>query len=359
VADAEKDKARKENAAMIKVALKKAAAKDGDGNPKWVGFAFSPGDKPDDHILMISPRKKGPALSKDLLKAAAKDKSRSGSPKVGFGMATVGKSGGKMVVWIEYIKKLAGAERKMNEALKLMHLPFIVKLREEAEEGEAPPAPPAPGDEEEDETEEDGADEGATGDDKAASTGDEDDEDSAGGDAAPEEDEEEEEPEGEDEASAPSAPAQPAAAAQPAASPAPSAPQAASTPFKAGADTWGKTRSFMSANVAKFKAAVEKEYQNEPPALQAQIKQALGKLDATLEKFDGRLEASLHKAHEAKDDAARKAELANSKKIIADYLKHMASDPLIGHLDKNPFGVDMNLKLVLTKSLTQLAKTVS
>lgn len=78
-----------------------------------------------------------------------------------------------------------------------------------------------------------------------------------------------------------------------------------------------------------------------------------------MEKFDSRLEQSLSKAHESQDDAARKAELANSKKIIADYLKFMASEPLIGHLDNNPFGVSMNFKATLTASLTQLAKRVS
>ena len=364
--DPAKEKARKANIQVMKVALKKAMTKDSDGNPKWVGFAFSAGAAAADHVFMMSPRKKGAAVSKDLLKAAAKDNKGGGAPKICFGMATVGKSAGKAVIWLEYVKKLGGAERKMNEALKLMHLPFTVKPRDEADPGDAPPpAPPVAGEEDEDaregDTEEtggeeaDGADDFDFGGDHADDRNDEQEGDE-------EEGEDEEEDEGEEDAAQPAAPAapQPASAPQaPATDAAAAQPAPAATPYKTGADTWSKVRSLMTANVAKFKAAVLKEYQDEPPALQAQISQALGKLDAMLEKFDNRLEQSLQKAHEAKDEAARKAELANSKKIIADYLKHMASEPLIAHLDKNPFGVDMNLKLVLTKSLTNLARTVS
>ncbi len=356
------EKARKENIQKFKIALKKAATKDNSGNPKWVGFAFSPGDAPPHHFFMMSPRKKGPALSKDLLKAVAKESKGGGTaPKICFGMATVGKADGKAVIWLEYIKKLGGAERKMNEALKFMHIPFLVKPRDEDDSGAAPAAP-GPDTGEEDEDGDDDLDLAASGEDEGDDTEEAQGDEEEAGDDEEDDDEGKGEENGDDAGQPPAAETeQPgpavAAAAQPTAAAPPSTPAAA--PFKAGADVWSKTRTLMRGNVAKFKAAVQQEYKDEPPELQTRITQALGKLDGMLEKFDSRLEESLHKAHDAKDDASRKAELANSKKIIADYLKYMASEPMINHLDKNPFGVDMNIKLVLTKSLTGLARTVS
>lgn len=350
--DPAKEKARKANIVVIKTAIRKAAVPNSDGTPKWVGFAFSPGDKPEHHTFMMNPRKKGPQVSKLLLKELAKDSKGGPAPRLCFGQATVGKAGGKRVIWIEYLKKLGGAERKMNEALKYMHLPFIVKLREEDDTGEAPPAP-APIGEEEDETEDttdelEAADEEETEEDQA----DEEEETEFEATDEDEEEEEEDEYEEEEEEEAPQPAAQPAAAAQP-------QPQRTTTPYEDGAVIWSKTRALMQVNVTKFKTAVREEYKDEPPQLQAQINDALGKLDTMLEKFDDRLERSLRKAHAAQDEKSRKDELVNSKEIIKDYLKAMAAEPLVGHLDSNPFGVDMNVKLVLTKSLTQLAKTVS
>jgi hypothetical protein len=354
--DPAKEKARKANIALIKVAIKKAASPDASGNPRWVGFAFSPGAKPEQHHFTMNARKKGPAVSKLLLKEIAKDSKGGPAPKICFGQATVGKAGGKRVIWIEYIKKLGGAERRMNEALKFMHLPFIVKLREEDDTGAAPPPPPQPGaDEEEDETE-DRADELEAADEEDDTglfdeeEGEAEDEDAGTEEAEDEDTDEEEDQEEDEEEEEEQAPA--AAAAQP-------QPQRTTTPYKDGAVVWSKTRQLMHANVAKFKAAVQQEYKDEPPELQSQINTALGKLDTMLNSFDDKLEQSLNKAHNAPDDTSRKTELANSKEIIKGYLKAMASDPLVGHLDDNPFGVDMNIKLVLTKSLTQLARTVS
>ena len=82
------------------------------------------------------------------------------------------------------------------------------------------------------------------------------------------------------------------------------------------------------------------------------------KLGGILDKLDDRLAGSLDKANAAAEGAARKAELKNAKTILTDYLKYVKSEPLIAHMDSNPFGVRTSLKQVLTDSLTHIAKVL-
>jgi len=51
--------------------------------------------------------------------------------------------------------------------------------------------------------------------------------------------------------------------------------------------------------------------------------------------------------------------MANAKAILSDYIKYVKSEPMIAHMDANPFGVDTNLKKVLTDSLTHVAQVIS
>ena len=52
------------------------------------------------------------------------------------------------------------------------------------------------------------------------------------------------------------------------------------------------------------------------------------------------------------------AELQNAKVILADYIRYVKTEPLVGHIDANPFGVDTKLRHVLTESLTHMAKSI-
>ena len=100
------------------------------------------------------------------------------------------------------------------------------------------------------------------------------------------------------------------------------------------------------------------QYAQEHPDLLKEIDENLEKLDGILDKLDHKLADSLAKAHAAADEAIRKAELRTSKTILADYIKYVKSEPLIAHVDANPFGVNTNLKKVLTDSLTHMAQSI-
>ena len=50
--------------------------------------------------------------------------------------------------------------------------------------------------------------------------------------------------------------------------------------------------------------------------------------------------------------------MKESKAILAEYVRYVGDEPLIEHLDKNPFGVKVDLKATLSQSLTQVAKAI-
>lgn len=55
----------------------------------------------------------------------------------------------------------------------------------------------------------------------------------------------------------------------------------------------------------------------------------------------------------------RKAELASAKTILADYIAFVKNEPLIEHIDKNPFGVNAQVRKVITDSLTHVIKSIA
>ncbi len=333
----------KANLAAAKMALQVAIQKDKDGNPRRIGFAFAPGKDKTDHILMIDAKKKGPVLMAEILKIAKDRKA------LCCGSATFQKVP-KPTLYVSYIKKLSGAERKMIEALVAMKLPLKVKLEgaDDADDDDADDQAVAAADDDDDApTEMADADAGDADDAETATADDSDD----GGAAAAADADEDEDAETEDAEAEP----EPAAAAKPAA---PDAAAKGRPPLGAAPEVWHKTRSLMSMNITKLKAAIKNEYKDEAPELTAEIDKNMGQIDRILGTLDHRLAESLDKAHKAKDDAARQAELKNSKAILTSYLKYVNSEPLIAHVDKNPFGVETNLKKVLTASLTHMAKVV-
>jgi hypothetical protein len=123
-------------------------------------------------------------------------------------------------------------------------------------------------------------------------------------------------------------------------------------------NVWHSTRDILDKNIEALKRAVMQASADDHPDLIDEINENLGKLDGIMDKLDTKLADSLAKAYAAKDEVARKAELKNSKAILADYIKYVKSEPLIAHVDANPFGVKTNLKKVLMDSLTHMAQAI-
>jgi peptidoglycan hydrolase-like protein with peptidoglycan-binding domain len=121
---------------------------------------------------------------------------------------------------------------------------------------------------------------------------------------------------------------------------------------------WHGTRDILKTNIEALKKGVRGHYGTEHPEVIKEIDKSLGKLDGILGKLDTRLSDSLKKAHDAAGDAARKTELKNSKAILTEYIQYVKTEPMIAHIDSNPFGVDTQLKKVIVDSLTHMAKSI-
>lgn len=125
------------------------------------------------------------------------------------------------------------------------------------------------------------------------------------------------------------------------------------------ADVWHETRETMAKGIDQLKTVIRKEFAGEAANVMKEIENNLKKLDGVMDKLDRRLADSITKAHSAKDDAARAAELKTAKTTLAEYLQYVKNEPLLAHIDSNPFGVKLGFKGLLTEKLTHLANAVS
>jgi hypothetical protein len=347
-ADPKKEKATR--LADIKAAVRKGLTqKTNDGTPISVGWVFARGKDKNDHIFVMHPRKPARALMTELMKAHSDRKT------LCWGTTSVVKEGGKFNLEIKYIKKLPGGERYIQEALKAMALPQFkivlasVRDDEEVADVEESDTADAPADEGAEELELETR--GAGGDDDETEAESDDRQSAAAGQEGQEEEGQEEEDEDEDEEEAPSATGQAPAA------PTTGDPKLAA--LGAAPQVWRQTCTVMSRNIDQLRAAIKTEYANEAPELNSEIDKGVAQMNRIVERLDHRLAEQLDKAHKAKDEAARRAELAKAKALLTEHIKYVQSEPLIAHIDSNPFGVQTNLKKTLLASFTHVAKVIA
>jgi hypothetical protein len=123
-------------------------------------------------------------------------------------------------------------------------------------------------------------------------------------------------------------------------------------------DAWHGMRGVLGKNVNELKKAVRSEYASEHPTLLKDIEKNLQKLDGILEKLDHRLADALAEAHAAKDAGERRTKLKNCKAMVAQHIQYVKSEPLIAHMDKNPFGVQTNFQRIVTDHLLHVAQAI-
>lgn len=122
---------------------------------------------------------------------------------------------------------------------------------------------------------------------------------------------------------------------------------------------WKGTRDILDHNIEELKRAIRQEYSSEHPALLAEIDQNVQRVDVILQKLDTRLSQTLERAGAAKSPAQRKTEIAAAKAILADYVAFVKTEPLIDHIDKNPFGVNAQVRKTINSSLTHMIKSIA
>ena len=124
------------------------------------------------------------------------------------------------------------------------------------------------------------------------------------------------------------------------------------------AEAWRKTQRQASERIAALKQSVKAQCAGGPPALVQEVEKGLAKLDQVLNTVDNRLADSLANAGKAADDSAQQAELKNAKSILAEYISYVKSEPLVAHMDQNPFDVKTDLKALLAGGLADAAKAI-
>jgi hypothetical protein len=134
--------------------------------------------------------------------------------------------------------------------------------------------------------------------------------------------------------------------------------KAASPELAQAPQVWDGTRELLETNIDSLKKAVRAQVADEDADVIEEITANLDKLDRILGRLDKRLTSSLATAGQIEDAGGRGAALQESKAILAEYIRYVRSEPLLDHLDSNPFGVKTDLKATLTKSLTQLARAI-
>jgi hypothetical protein len=121
---------------------------------------------------------------------------------------------------------------------------------------------------------------------------------------------------------------------------------------------WRRTHQQASERIAALKVAAKAHYAKEHPEIVREIDKGLDKFDNVLDTVDHRLADSLALAGKAKDESARQAELKNAKAILTQYISYVKSEPLVAHMDSNPFGVKTDLRALLAGGLTEAAKVI-
>jgi hypothetical protein len=119
---------------------------------------------------------------------------------------------------------------------------------------------------------------------------------------------------------------------------------------------WKLTCDTILGDIKGLGKAVQAQCSDEPADFTKEINGSLKKLESRIESFGLKLAQSLAKANEAKDAAARKAELTNAKAIMARTIQE--AKPLAAVVDENPF-VKTNFTGQLTTGLTQVAQAIT
>jgi hypothetical protein len=124
------------------------------------------------------------------------------------------------------------------------------------------------------------------------------------------------------------------------------------------AETWRETHRQADERIKALKQSIQAHYADGHPQLLQEIDKGLVKLDEVLDNIDHRLADALTNASKAADDGARKTELKNAKSLLTEYINYVKSEPLIAHMDENPFDVQTGLKKLLVGGLTQAAMAI-
>lgn len=124
------------------------------------------------------------------------------------------------------------------------------------------------------------------------------------------------------------------------------------------ADAWRDVHRLADERIEQLKGAILAHYAGRRADLVAEVEKGAAKLDAILDNVDHSLADILADAASAVSEGTLKAELAKAKALLTQYIGYVKGEPLVAHMDSNPFGVRTDLKVLLVTGLTQAAKAI-
>ena len=122
-------------------------------------------------------------------------------------------------------------------------------------------------------------------------------------------------------------------------------------------ELWTSTRRAVKAKVDQLKASIRSTYAAEGEDLIAALEQTMKTLDRVFERLDTRLAAALERAASA-TGADRETAIKSAKALLAEQVQYVKTEPMIAHIDANPFGIVTNLQATLTKSLRHVVQAL-
>jgi hypothetical protein len=115
---------------------------------------------------------------------------------------------------------------------------------------------------------------------------------------------------------------------------------------------WVSARRKVGTELNKLEAAIVQTYAD--PALVAEVKRSVRKLDRVLEMFDEQIADSLSAAARSQDVDSTLRLHAQAREAIARYQGYLENDPLVQELDDNPFA-PVAVRSTLSMTLNTLA----
>ena len=136
------------------------------------------------------------------------------------------------------------------------------------------------------------------------------------------------------------------------------APNARRERLSKAADAWREVHRLADDRIDHLKVAILAHYAGRRAEVVAEVEKGAAKLDAVLDNVDHSLADILADAAGAVSEATLTAELAKARALLTQYIGYIKGEPLVAHMDSNPFGVKTDLKALLVTGLTQAAKAI-
>ena len=125
-----------------------------------------------------------------------------------------------------------------------------------------------------------------------------------------------------------------------------------------GGLVWHSTRGILNTNIEELKKGVRAAYGTEHEEIVTAIDDSMTKLGKVVDKLDTRLADALDAANKSQEGTTRATELKKAESVMQDYLQYVNSEPLIDHMDNNPFGVNTSLKQIIGDALSHLGELI-